>query len=224
MSRYFTSDWEERATLRDGTPVVVRMIRPEDKPLLKEGFERMSPESRYTRFFSPKQTLTDEELRYLCEIDQETHVAIGAAREAPDGTRIGLGVARFIKVADGVAEAAIAVTDDIHGRGLGRLLFMRLCAAALERGITTFKCEVLGSNASMKHLLDALHAQQHVTVSQGVVTFDLDVPRVSPTEPLSAPAPQGLMYRLFRAAAENAGDWTETIRNLWARGRTPRES
>lgn len=222
--RHFTQDYEERATLRDGSPVVLRLLRPEDKPLLLAGFEKLSAESRYARFFSPKTTLTDDELRYLCDIDQEKHFAIGALRENEDGSITGLGIARFIRLGDdGAAEAAIAVADEMHGRGLGRLLFLRLCAAALERDVTTFKCEVLGSNASMHRLLDAIGAQRDVTVSQGVVSFELTVPEVSPTEPISGPPPQGPMYRLFRAVAENAVDWTETIRNLWARGRTSSE-
>jgi GNAT superfamily N-acetyltransferase len=223
-SRHFTSEYVERAKLRDGTDVVLRLLRPADRVILKDGFEKLSPESRYARFFAPKQRLTDHELDYLCNIDNESHVAIGALRELPDGTSVGLGVARFIKVADGAAEAAIAVADEMHGRGLGRLLFLRLCAAATERGITTFKCEVLGSNASMKHLLDAIAPDHDVAVTQGVMSFDLDVPNVSPTESTSGPAPHGPMYRLFRVTAEHAVDWTETIKKLWARKRTSGEA
>ncbi|MBA3500749.1 MAG: GNAT family N-acetyltransferase [Myxococcota bacterium] len=223
MSRHFTSAYVENAKLRDESEVVLRLLRPEDRTLLKAGFEKLSPESRYARFFSPKATLNDDELDYLCNIDHETHFAIGALRELPDGTSVGLGIARFIKVADGAAEAAIAVADEMHGRGLGRLLFLRLCAAAIERGITTFKCEVLGSNTSMKHLLDAIAPDHDVVVTQGVMSFDLQVPNVSPTQPTSGPAPQGPMYRLFRATAEHAFDWTETIKKLWARKRTSSE-
>lgn len=220
MERFFTLDYEEHTQLRDGTPIVVRLLRPTDKALLRAGFEKLSPESRYARFFAPKHSLTDDELRYLCEIDHEAHFAIGAVSE--DG-KTGLGIARFIRVADGAAEAAIAVADEMQGRGLGRLLFLRLCAAARERGITTFNCEVLGTNAGMQRLLDAIGAEREVAVSGGVMTFDLEVPDVSPIESIAAPAPRGAMYGLFRAAAENAFDWTETIRNLWVRGRTSRE-
>ena len=222
MARHFTSEYVERATLRDGTAIVLRLLQPADRTLLRSGFEKMSPESRYARFFAPKATLTDDELDYLCNIDQEGHFAIGALRELEDGTCIGLGIARFIAVSEGAAEAAIAVVDEMHGRGLGRLLFLRLCAAALERDVTTFKCEVLGSNASMKHLLDAIAPDHDVAVTQGVMSFDLTVPKVSPTASPTA-APPGPMYRLFRATAEHAVDWTETIKKLWARKRTSSE-
>lgn len=221
--RHFTSEYSEQTTLRDGTVVTLRLLRPEDRELLRAGFERLSAESRYARFFAPKHTLSEDELDYLCNVDQESHFAIGALRES-DGA--GLGIARFIGIGNGAAEAAIAVADEMHGRGLGKLLFLRLCAAANERGIHTFKCEVLGSNAGMQHLLDAIGMQREVGVSQGVVTFDLAVPQVSPSDAPGGPAPQGPMYRLFRAVAEKAegwGDWTETIRKLWARGRTSGE-
>lgn len=226
VSRHFTFDYEERTLLRDGTPIVVRLLRPDDREVLKQGFERLSAESRYTRFFAAKLTLTDDELRYLCEIDQVSHFAIGALHASPaNGKPAGLGVARFIALADkpGYAEAAITVADEVQGRGLGRLLLLRLCAAARERGITNFQCEVLGTNASMRHLLDAIAPDRQITVAQGVLTFDLVVPDVAPTETIAGPPPQNAMYLLLRAAAQNTVDWTDAIRKLWGRGRTSRE-
>jgi ribosomal protein S18 acetylase RimI-like enzyme len=219
--RHFTADYVERAVLRDGTAVLMRLVVPEDKPLLKAGFERMSPESRYARFLAPKQTLSEDELRYLCEIDQENHFALGAVREDGDGhgAPVGLGVARFIRLTEAptTAEAAIAVSDEAHGRGLGKLLFLRLCAAAAERGIQRFRCEVLGSNTGMRQLIAAVSPDHEVEVSGGVVSFDMALPEVAPTESVESPAPAGPMYRLFRAAAENAVDWTEAVRRLWGR-------
>ena len=66
--------------LKDGTAVRLRLIRPDDKDRLRAGFARLSPESRYLRFFVPKSTLTDAELVYLTETDGVDHVAIGASR------------------------------------------------------------------------------------------------------------------------------------------------
>lgn len=221
--RHFTADYVERCTLRDGTPVVLRLLTPEDKPLLEAGFARLSPESRYTRFLAPKTTLTHDELRYLTEIDQENHFALGAVREDGDGhgDPVGLGIARFIRLADPrVAEAAVTVVDDMQGRGLGRLLLMRLCAAAAERGIERFRCEVLGSNTSMRTLLEAVSPVRSVEIDSGVMTIDMALPNVPPTIPIEGPTPEGPMYRLFRAAAENAVEWTEAVRRLWRRDET----
>lgn len=220
-TRFFDADYLEHATLKDGTRVVLRLLRPTDKQTLRTGFERLSPESRYTRFFAAKQTLNDEELKYLCEIDQESHFAIGAVLDAPgNGPPVGLGVARFIRLGDAenTAEAAVAVADEMQGRGLGKLLFMRLCAAATERGVERFRCEVLGTNASMKHLIEHVTPERKVEVGSGVISIVFLIPQISPTAPITEPPPPTGMYGLLKAAAQNTVEWTEAIRRLWGRG------
>jgi GNAT superfamily N-acetyltransferase len=202
---HFTHAWAEHATLQDGTRVVLRLIRPEDKDALRAGFERLSPESRYLRFHTPKARLTDDELRYLCEVDQQDHVAIGAQRD--DGA--GVGIARFVRLPDApdapeappTAEAAIAVSDDAHGRGLGKLLLLRLIAAAHERGIARFRCEVLASNATMQQLIAQFAPAHAASVASGVLSFDYPLPEVAPDAPISAAPPAGPMYEVLRAAA-----------------------
>jgi acetyltransferase len=200
---FFSADYVERATLRDGTHIVLRLTVPEDKELLKRGFERWSAESRYARFLAPKSRLTEDELQYLCDVDQLDHVAIGAIGEEGDGhgEPVGLGIARFIRlpgVEPPTAEAAVAVADEAHGKGLGRLLFLRLSAAAKERGIERFRCEVLGSNASMQHLIGGLSTERSVEVGSGVMSIDFAVPPVAPD---AAESPDSPVYDFFRAAA-----------------------
>ena len=148
--------------------MVLRLVSPEDKELLRRGFERWSAESRYARF--PAQAAVDRRRARVPHRGRTgNHFALGAIRVAGDGRGepVGLGIARFIRLAEQpgepvTAEAAIAVADEAQGQGLGRLLFLRLVAAAAERGIERFRCEVLGSNASMKTLIDAI-APEHTT-------------------------------------------------------------
>ena len=216
MDRHFTADYVERATLRDGTRVVMRLTVPEDKEILRRGFDHWSPESRYARFLVPKQRLTDEELRYLCEVDQENHFALGAIREDGDekGDPVGLGIARFIRlpgVEPPTAEAAVAVADEVHGQGLGRLLLLRLAAAAAERGIELFRCEVLASNTTMKALIDQLAPVRSVEVTSGVLSIDFPLPQVAAD---AAEPPAGPLYRFFRAAADGT---IGRVRNFWKR-------
>ncbi|HET7503152.1 MAG TPA: GNAT family N-acetyltransferase [Kofleriaceae bacterium] len=221
--RFFTLDYVEEAVLSDGTKVRLRLVRPEDKELLRAGFDRLSPESRYARFLSPKASLSDDELRYLCEVDHENHFAIGAVRDRRDDEPgegpIGLGIARFIRLADppNTAEAAIAVADEVQHRGLGRLLLLRLVAAAAERGIERFRCEVLGSNASMAGLLAQVAPERTVEVGSGIMSIETSLPHVPPTQPPAGEPLQSPIYRLFRAAAQNAVEWTGAVRNLWRR-------
>jgi GNAT superfamily N-acetyltransferase len=217
--RFFTADYVERATLRDGTPALLRLICPDDKELLRREFERWSDESRYARFHGAKTKLTDDELRYLTEIDQESHFAIGAVSEQGDGhgEPIGLGIARFIRLPEQpgepvTAEAAISVADVAQGKGLGRLLFLRLVSAAAERGIERFRCEVLGSNASMASLIDAIAPEHHTEVESGVMSIDFAVPSLQP-DAAATEAPESGMYRLFRAVAEGAVQLARRLRD-----------
>jgi GNAT superfamily N-acetyltransferase len=167
------------------------LIRPDDKQLLHEGFLRLSPETRYLRFHGVKTDLTDAELRYLTEIDGVHHVAIGAI--AADE---GIGVARLIELPaePGVAESAITVADGWQGRGLGRILFDRIMAAASERAIRCIRCHVLGSNQPMQELLRAL-GDTRTSIEQGVATIEVALPTIS------APRESGL-YELLRLAAK----------------------
>ncbi|MGH2963081.1 MAG: GNAT family N-acetyltransferase, partial [Solirubrobacterales bacterium] len=50
----------ETVPLRDGSSLRIRAIRPEDKGAIAEGFERMSPASRYRRFFAPLRELSED--------------------------------------------------------------------------------------------------------------------------------------------------------------------
>ena len=214
MERAFTADYVEHATLRDGTPILIRLVTPEDADIVRRGFERWSAESRYTRFLAPKERLTDEELHYLCNVDQERHFALGAVRADGDGAGnpVGLGIARFIRLPDRegepiTAEAAIAVADEVQHQGLGRILFTRLVAAAMERGIERFRCEVLCGNPGMKALIENIAPSRSLEVASGVYSIDFALPQVAEE---SAP-----MYRLFRAAARGQIEWTEAVRRMW---------
>jgi hypothetical protein len=94
---------------RGGGTQTLRLVRPEDKELLREGFAQLSPTSRYLRFFAAKQDLTEAELVQLTELNGIDRLALGAVRERPDGEREGLGVARFARdpAAPDVADAAV---------------------------------------------------------------------------------------------------------------------
>jgi len=218
--RHFTADYVEHATLRDGTKVVLRLVVPEDRRMLEAGFQRWSSESRYARFLSMKMALTEDELRYLTEVDQENHFALGAMLDNGDGGEpVGLGIARFIRLPTlhATAEAAIAVADEAQGKGLGKLLFLRLCAAAAERGYERFRCEVLGSNTGMAALIATIAPERTIEVGGGVMSIEMVLPHVTPTHPPETVAPEGALYRLLRAAAQNTVEFTDAVRRLWHR-------
>lgn len=212
MEYYFNDDYDERAVLRDGTEVQLRLIGPSDKALLLDGFEHMSPESRYRRFFTAKSRLTEAELRYLTEIDNVDHVAIGAIGWK-DGVAHGLGVARFVRLEDRpeAAEAAIAVVDEVQGRGLGSLLFQRLVAAARERGVEKMVSTVLGSNKPMLQILRDMNIDTEHNIDEGIVTTEFDVPTLSPENPHDQPPRDNDGYRILTLAAKGLIELTKAF-------------
>jgi GNAT superfamily N-acetyltransferase len=200
-TRHFDARYVERAQLPDGTPVTLRLVVAQDKDLLRRGFERFSPESRHQRFFTAKRELSEAELRYFTELDEDHHFAIGATRRTSDGDEEGLGIARFVRteVDPRVAEAAVAVADDWQGRGLGRLLLARLVAAARERGVTTFRASLLSDNTAVRALIEDAGGEATVAGEDGAIVVDVPLPDVPPLD--SSTLRSSALYRLFRDAA-----------------------
>lgn len=180
--------------LRDGAPVRISRISRADRERLRTGLQGLSAASRYRRFMTATDRLTEAQLRYLTEPDQQNHLAWGAVDPTQPGEP-GLGVARCIRLPDEptVAEAAVAVIDACHGRGLGTLLLGVLARDALAHGIRTFRGYVLTDNRPALTLFEDLGAVTR-SVDGAVLTFDL------PLDPDGLPdTPAG---RIFKAVAD----------------------
>lgn len=165
-------------TLRDGTQVRVRPVEPDDKARLVAGMERLSPRSRYLRFHTGIERLSDAQLRYLTEVDFDHHVA-WVAVDLGERAHPGIGVARYVRLDDpSVAEAAVTVLDEYQGRGLGTMLLEMLAASATAGGVTTFRSYVLGENQAMLALFDRLGATR-VALEPTVWQVDLSVRQIN---------------------------------------------
>ena len=149
-----------RVELRDGSPLVIRPIEPEDKPQLLELFEGLSEQSRRQRYLTPATELTSEDLAYLTEVDHNRHEALIALDE--NGRAIG--VARYVRVPGEreLAELAAEVVDDWHGRGVATALIRKLSDRALANGIRGYRAYVSSDNE---------------VVEAGELEFVVDVPR-----------------------------------------------
>jgi RimJ/RimL family protein N-acetyltransferase len=163
------------ARLRDGTRVEIRPIRPEDRDELAAGLRRLSPESRYRRFLSVTDELSDAELDYLTMVDHHDHEALGVLD--PE-TQEGIGVARFVRSPDDpeVAEFAIAVADDWQGRGVGTALLNELSERAREEGVRRFSAIVLSDNHRMLDMiaeLGVVHVKDH---QAGAIEVEVALP------------------------------------------------
>jgi RimJ/RimL family protein N-acetyltransferase len=155
--------------LRDGSAVEVRPISPADRQLLADGFERLSPESRYRRFFSPVSRLSERQLDYLTDVDHRDHEALVAQADSGDA----VAVARYVRTRPGVAEPAIVVADDWQGRGLATQLLDLLADRAREEGVDCFVAPVLAENRAAIRLFDGLGG---ATARHDGVEVELTIP------------------------------------------------
>jgi GNAT superfamily N-acetyltransferase len=132
--------------LSDGTRVVIRAIRPGDKQMLAKGLALLSEESRRRRFLGAKPRLTASELRYLTEVDGDSHFALVAVK--PESFDQILAVARYVRLPESpaTAEAAIVVGDPWQRKGLGRRLAVMLADAARAHGIERFSATIASDN------------------------------------------------------------------------------
>ncbi|MBX9722210.1 MAG: GNAT family N-acetyltransferase, partial [Candidatus Obscuribacterales bacterium] len=159
--------------LRNGKELIIRAINANDKDNMKELMRHLSPESRYFRFFTPKDTLTDKELKAFTEIDLVKHVGI-LASILENGTQIPAGSARYIicekKDNDLLsAELSFAVEEEYQGQGIGSLLFKHLLEIAIANKIEQFIAYVLSNNKKMLRVFEKCGVPMKKTLGeQGV--------------------------------------------------------
>jgi acetyl coenzyme A synthetase (ADP forming)-like protein len=173
VTQHDARDYAADALLKDGTSIHVRAIRPDDKERLLDHFRRLGPESVRFRFFGCKKTLSDSELTHYTELDFTHQVGLVAVIRERACERF-VGVARYFRC-DGDpggarrAEFALAVDDADQGRGVGSILLEHLAAIGLQSGIEEFECDLLGTNARMKDLLQGSGFEVSVHQASGVI-------------------------------------------------------
>jgi GNAT superfamily N-acetyltransferase len=135
-------------TLRDGRPLTIRALKPDDRDALIAAVRRSSAQSLYRRFFAVRHEFSEKEVAFFLNIDFVGHVALVALAEIGGRPTI-VGGGRYIVVAPGKAEVAFAVVDEFQGQGIGGTLMRHLALIARSAGLAELIAEVLPENASM---------------------------------------------------------------------------
>ena len=104
--------------MRDGRPVQIRALRPEDREDLIAAVRRSSAQSVYRRFFGLKRDFSEQEIAFFLNIDFVSHVALVAVIEEA-GQPVIAGGGRYVVLEPLRAETAFAVIDQYQGQGLG---------------------------------------------------------------------------------------------------------
>jgi RimJ/RimL family protein N-acetyltransferase len=143
--------------LRDQRKVKIRAVRPDDKGLVIDALQRVSPDSIYYRLFGPRRSFSDDDLKQITEVDSVNVVALVAVIEEDETQKI-VGGGRYVRCGSSEtgqrAEVAFLIDDAHQGLGIGSRILKHLTAIALASGITEFEAEVLPSNDKMLRVFD----------------------------------------------------------------------
>ena len=145
-------------TMRDGTPITIRPIRPEDEPLVVQFHQTLSEESVYLRYFhlmKLQARIAHDRLTRICFIDYDREIALVAETQSPEPTILGIGrLSRLSGTRE--AEFGMLVSDRAQGRGLGTQLLRQLLEVARQEQLTRVSAQILPDNRAMQHLCTKL--------------------------------------------------------------------
>lgn len=164
-------------TTRSGQRVCIRHIVPRDAELLVDLNRRLSPRTKWLRFFStvgiPEERLWDEATR-LSDLDPAISAALIGTIER-DGAEEAVAVARMIRdqpLGD-TAEVAIVVRDDFQREGIGRVIFDLLVQLALVQDIKRLYAITLPENLGMQRLARGVGLPVSVRIHDGEMTITI---------------------------------------------------
>jgi len=149
----YSSKWQ----LRDGSPVTIRPIRPEDEPLMVKFHGTLSEETVHFRYFGFSKLelrVAHERLTRICFNDYDREIALVAVRQAPDTKEDEIiGVGRLIKL-HGINEAefAIVISDRFQRQGLGTQLLQLLVNIGRQEGTERIFGQILSENYGMQRV------------------------------------------------------------------------
>jgi hypothetical protein len=181
--------------LRDGTPAMIWPLLPTDAEMLRDGFRRLSPDSRQRRFLTMLGELDDAMIeRLVGSVDGVHHIALLLIVLPMEGEEGPAGVAHLLQYPGDPATADIAVTimDDWQRRGVGTALV----SALLQRrpaAVTRLRTLVDADNRASLALRAGAGRISTGLPDRGVLDVAVELPAASPA----------------RSAAEKAADfWT----------------
>lgn len=148
------AEYAAEGILTDGSSILIRAIRADDREGLLDHFHRLSEQSAYFRFFGPKRSLSEAELNRFTRLDYVRNFGLVAMLRDSSGVERIIGVARYMAQGEeqGVpasAEVAFAVDDRYQGRGIGTLLLEHLVRIARANGIEHLSASVMVANRAM---------------------------------------------------------------------------
>jgi len=155
----YPSHLVKKVQLNDGVDIVIRPIRPEDAESEAKFVRELSKETKYFRFMSSLQELSQEMLVRFTQIDYHNEMALIATHSNGAGEEQ-IGVARYTTNLDKKScEFALVISDEWQSRGIAHHLMQNLMEIAWDRDLEKMEGQVLSSNSRMLDLVRSLNFQ-----------------------------------------------------------------
>jgi acetyltransferase len=185
--RRYVSPW----TLRDGTTVTIRPIRPEDEPLMVDFYETVSGQSVYSPYFATLQltpSSAHERLIRICFIDYDREMALVTERREPDSEQCTiLAIARLSKVRGAnEAEFSLLVDQRYQRQGLGTELLRRLLQVGRDEQLERITAEIDVKNQGMQRICRGIGFQFQSVPERGIVRAEIGLQQAAERVELSA--------------------------------------
>ncbi|MBD3388056.1 MAG: GNAT family N-acetyltransferase [Candidatus Altiarchaeales archaeon] len=148
----YPREYIEEYELAAGERILLRPIKPEDEPRMKELFESLSEKTIHYRFFHAIREITHEMLVRYCHNDYNREIAIVAEK---DGQFRGVSRLMF-DPGERSAEFAVVVTDRWQNKGLGSKLVSKIVDVARSKDLEKVYATVIKENHAMKHVAEKL--------------------------------------------------------------------
>jgi RimJ/RimL family protein N-acetyltransferase/acyl CoA:acetate/3-ketoacid CoA transferase beta subunit len=145
----YPEDLEKTDTLRDGTEIFFRPVKPTDEASLSEMLYSLSPTSVRTRYMSQTMRFPHKDLQKQTNIDYERNLAIVGTVPGVSEEQVVAIAQYFLDPKTQFAEVAFVVQDEWQQKGMGTLLLQYITQIARQRGIKQFYAKVLPINKAM---------------------------------------------------------------------------
>jgi len=166
-------------TMKDGSQVTIRPIRPEDEPAMIQFHTELSERSVYLRYFQPlKLTMrtSHERLTRACFIDYDREMALVAERPNDAGEPEILAVGRMSKLhGKNEAELAAVAIDEAQHKGLGTELYRRLIQFGREEKLGKLVSNMLPENREMRALCTKLGFKMFSSLEDNMILAELEL-------------------------------------------------
>ena len=178
--RPYPSQYASQFTMKDGTEVTVRPIRPEDEPLMGKFHETLSERSVYMRYFSSlslSSRVAHDRLVRICFVDYDRVMALVVDhKDTATGQHRILGVGRLIKLhAKNEAEVAILVSDQCQKQGLGIELLRRVVQIARDEKLSSVSAEMLRDNLTVQSIFKKVGFRLRLLADSSSISSVLDL-------------------------------------------------